>query len=172
MICRSVVQGPVYKDQHPKLQMADRPEHPIAHRDPKRSIDDVISRGRSWNGVPDEYLVGHTIEAGGTDAADQTPAVIEMQRRLKVAIEHSDETSQRQIEALIGVSAVAGEQSTKLVTLSEQSATETEHMSRLTERIEHLNSAVLWLTVVTAVFGGIQAAAVLVHVYRWYRGWL
>jgi len=48
------------------------------------------------------------------------------------------------------VSAVAGEQSTKLVTLSEQSATETEHMSRLTERIERLNSVVLWLTVVTA----------------------
>jgi hypothetical protein len=39
-------------------------------------------RGRTWRKASDEYLIGFVMQSWGTDAANQTPAVVEMQRRL------------------------------------------------------------------------------------------
>ena len=39
-------------------------------------------RGRTWRTASDEYLIGFVMESWGTDAANQTSAVVEMQRRL------------------------------------------------------------------------------------------
>ena len=46
-------------------------------------------RGHTWRNASDEYLVGFVMESWGTDAANQTPAVMEMQRRLALAIRSS-----------------------------------------------------------------------------------
>ena len=62
-------------------------KHPIATRTPTSSVADVEAAGKTWQSMSTEYLVGYTTEFGGTDAGSQTPAVIEMQRRLKHSID-------------------------------------------------------------------------------------
>lgn len=68
------------------------------------SVPTIEERGRTWRereGVSDDYLVGFVMESWGTDAANQTPAVMEMQRRLLVAIRAFNSESGRQARTMI-----------------------------------------------------------------------
>lgn len=83
-------------------------KHPyslLRDRRPDFSSEAVLEEhGRSWRkdaGVSDDYLVGFVGESWGTDAANQTPAVTEMQRRLAVAIEAAGDCAATQTEQLI-----------------------------------------------------------------------
>jgi hypothetical protein len=42
--------------------------------------------GRTWQGASEEYLIGFVMESEGPNAANQAPAVMEMQRRLVTAV--------------------------------------------------------------------------------------
>ena len=63
-------------------------------------------RGRSWHGASDDYLVGFVMESWGTDAANQTPAVVEMQRRLTVEIRRFNQSSTWLAGAVIFIAAL------------------------------------------------------------------
>lgn len=56
--------------------------------------------------------------------------------------------------------------------MTEASAAQTGKVSDLTDKLRTLTLVITVLTVFATLFGAIQAAAVLVHLYRWYRGWL
>jgi hypothetical protein len=58
-------------------------------------VEELEAKGRTWQqaSVSDEYLVGFVTRSWGTDVANQTPAVIEMQRRLMVEIKKVNRAS-------------------------------------------------------------------------------
>jgi hypothetical protein len=60
----------------------------------------------------------------------------------------------------------------RLEQLTRSSGRQTDKVIELTEGLRRLTVVITWLTVAAVVFGGVQATAVLVHFYRWYRGWL
>jgi hypothetical protein len=60
----------------------------------------------------------------------------------------------------------------RLAEFSESSGQQTDRVIALTKQLRSLTVVITWLTVAAVVLGGIQATAVLVHFYRWYRGWL
>ena len=60
----------------------------------------------------------------------------------------------------------------EMVALTKANSGQTDKVVALTEQLPRLTAVITWLTVGAAVFGGVQALAVLVHFYRWYRGWL
>jgi len=67
----------------------------LAQRRDTASSRGIGSEGRTWQqaSVSDEYLVGFVTRSWGTDVANQTPAVIEMQRRLMVEIKKFNRAS-------------------------------------------------------------------------------
>lgn len=117
-----------------------------------RSPSDVESRGSTWDNASDAYCVGFVAEFGGVDAAFQTPAVVEMQRR-----------GNRQIAALTETvatfSAAAAQQTTELVALTRKSGEQTEEVIQLTR---HLKT----LTIVLAVLTVLQVVAAAITIWR------
>jgi hypothetical protein len=67
-------------DEHPfsKLQESKGAAFP--------SPSKLEERGRTWRKASDDYLIGFVMESWGTDAANQTSAVVEMQRRFMDAV--------------------------------------------------------------------------------------
>src|SRR5258707_1112305 len=74
-------------DEHPfsKLQESNGAAFP--------SPATLEERGRTCRKASDDYLVGFVMESWGTDAANQTSAVVEMQRRLMVEIKRFNQSS-------------------------------------------------------------------------------
>ena len=87
--------------------------------------------------------VGREPRSRRADIQFQTPFVLEMQRRLIVAIKDFNAESSRQTGEVI----------------------------KLTRKLETLTIVVTWLTGTAVLFGGIQASAILVHLFRWLKGW-
>ena len=58
------------------------------------------AEGRKWAGHSDDYLVGYTI---GAVERSQNQAMIEMQRRLLVALREFNQKSSRQARVMIGL---------------------------------------------------------------------
>src|SRR5581483_4376773 len=65
------------------------------------SVATLEDRGRSWCDVEPEYLIGFVMESWGTDSANQTPAVMEMQRRLVVAVRAASDAADTQTQRVI-----------------------------------------------------------------------
>ena len=63
------------------------------------------------------------------------------------------------------------ESAARLEALTVSSGQQTGKVIALTERLRKLTVVITWLTIAAVVFGGVQAGAVFVHFYRWYRGW-
>lgn len=63
------------------------PESPLTSRSGFPSPAHLDTAGHSWREPTDEYLIGFSLQSWGTDAANQTAAVLEMQRRLKASID-------------------------------------------------------------------------------------
>jgi hypothetical protein len=155
--------------RHPDTKfITDKPGFP--------SVADIEVIGESWAQVTDEYLVGFSTQSWGTDAANQTPAVLEMQRRLKVsaeasiaqAAEHSAEQSKLQREH---TAAIRDFDDASARSASAASAQTTE-VIELTKELKNLTLVLKWLTIAAVFFSAIQGIGILVHLYRWYRGWL
>jgi len=66
--------------------------------------------------------------------------------------------------------ATATAQSAELVALTKASSKQSDEVVRLTEQLRKLTVWITWLTVAATVFGGVQAAAVIVRFVRWSRG--
>ena len=79
-------------EQHPQSVLRDRG---------LPSMATLEEHGRSWSEVKPEYLIGFVGQSEGPNAANQTPAVMEMQRRLVVAIEASGDCAARQTTEVI-----------------------------------------------------------------------
>lgn len=75
-------------------------------------------------------------------------------------------------EALRRAAVDTGTQAAQLVELTQQTSTQTDEVVKLTAGMKGLTVAITWLTLAAVMSGGIQAVAILVHFYRWYRGWL
>lgn len=122
----------------------DLPE-PLKRLNPNYQ-DDYIRRsadeGKRWGAIPDLALPGIVGEHG--HEAVREACAVEMQRRLVAAIRE----------------------------FNMQSGTQTKDVITLTEKLHDLTVVLERLTIAAVVFGGIQAVAILVHLYRWYRGWL
>lgn len=132
---------------------------------------DVESWGATWRAATPDYLVGV--------AARQTPqgavaiaALIESQRRLDHSIVAFDQDTRAHAEALKASVEETGRHTSRLVELTQQTSAQTDEIIELTRVMKRLTVIITVLTVAAALFGGIQAAAVLVHWYRWSRGWL
>lgn len=120
-----------------------------------RSPSDVESRGSTWERASDEYCVGFVAEFGGVDAAYQTPAVVEMQRRGNQQVATLTATVAR-------FSTAAAEQTTELIGLTKQSGEQTDKIVGLTQQLKTLTVVLAVLTLFQVLFGGIQTAAILV----------
>ena len=153
---------------HPNTKLTDRSGFP--------SVAHLEVTGASWKDATDEYLVGFSTESWGTDAANQTPAVLEMQRRLKGSIEtsttqaaaHAAEQIEQQRQHTAALRAF-DEASARTAAAA---AAQTTEVIELTKELKGLTIVLKWLTIAAVVFGAIQAISILVHFYRWYRGWL
>jgi hypothetical protein len=133
---------------------------------------DLESWGATWKGVSDEYLIGVAARQHGGDITVSMPALIESQRRLKGAIASFDESMEKHSEALARSVEDSSRQTARLVDLTQETSAQTERVIELTRVMKRLTVVIAWLTVAAAFFAGIQAIAILVHFYRWYRGWL
>lgn len=65
------------------------------------TVEALEQRGATWEDASDQYLIGFVMESWGTDAANQTSAVMEMQRRLVAATRDSGDCSARQTAEVI-----------------------------------------------------------------------
>jgi hypothetical protein len=101
----------------------------------------VRREGQAWEHFSDTELVGIVASQGADRTRDA--AAVEMQRRLMATFQTSSDSASRQ----------------------------TEHVIALTEQLRRLTIVITWLTVFAVIFGAIQASAVVVHFYRWLRGW-
>jgi hypothetical protein len=59
------------------------------------SVEELEAKGSTWRDATDEYLIGFVTQFGGQTQAIQTPAVIEMQRRLMVAVRASSDSADK-----------------------------------------------------------------------------
>lgn len=59
------------------------------------SVDALEANGATWRDASDEYQIGFAGQFGGADSGYQTPAVIEMQRRLMVAVRASSDSADK-----------------------------------------------------------------------------
>jgi hypothetical protein len=81
-------------------------EHPFSKLQESKgaafpSTGTLEDRGRTWRKASDEYLIGFVMESWGTDAANQTSAVVEMQRRLMVSIQAASDSAETQTAEVI-----------------------------------------------------------------------
>ena len=107
-------------------------------------------------------LVGQGIGPGQSSAA-----VIDSQRRLRLAIEAFSGSMQVHSQALKGSVEEGGRQTAELVTLTKQTSSQTDEVIRLTKKLETLTVTITRLTYVAAFFAGIQAIAIIVRFVRW-----
>ena len=66
--------------------------------------------------------------------------------------------------------ATATAQSAELVALTKVTGKQTDKVVDLTERLRKLTVVITWLAVASVVFGGIQAAPIIIQFYHWWRG--
>jgi hypothetical protein len=60
-------------------------------------------RGRTWRDASEEYLIGFVMESWGTDSANQTSAVVEMQRRLMHSVRAAGDSADTQAVEIINL---------------------------------------------------------------------
>jgi hypothetical protein len=131
---------------------------PFSTADLIRSVADITVTAEKWRKVPDDFLVGIVARENSTHSVYvREGAQAELQRR------SHDATRQSTI--------AHAESAARLEALTVSSGRQTDKVIALTERLRRLTVVITWLTIAAVVFGGIQAGAVLVHFYRWYRGW-
>ena len=82
---------------------------------------------------------------------------MEAQRQLEEATRESTAAAIAHAGRLEASAAASGEQTSRVIALTEQ--------------LQRLTIVIVWLTGFSVLFGSIQAGAILVHLYRWYRGW-
>jgi hypothetical protein len=123
-----------------------------------------------FDDTSDDGLVNYVIEHRELNV--QTAAVLEMQKRSIVAIREFNVRAGDQIATLIKLAEQTSEQTDKLVMLTKATGEQTERVIDLTGRLSTLTVIITVLTAAAVVFGAIQAIAIVVHFYRWYRGWL
>lgn len=80
-----------------------------------RAAADIESRGAPWADASDAYLVGFVTEQ---QPIFHTPALVEMDRRVIVAIHQFNEQSKRQTDALIQLSHDSGAQNATMIRLT------------------------------------------------------
>jgi hypothetical protein len=64
-------------------------------------VQTLEERGRTWAEASDEYPIGFVMELWGTDAANQTPATLEMQRRSMAAVRAASDSADVQAQQVI-----------------------------------------------------------------------
>lgn len=133
---------------------------------------DLEEWGATWHGASYEYLIGTAARQYGSDTSAALPAQIESQRRLHAAIVSFDARMAEHSTQLARTVEESAHSAARLVALTEQTSTQTNEVIALTKTMKTLTKVITYLTIASVVFGGIQAGAILVHFYRWYRGWL
>jgi hypothetical protein len=106
---------------------------------------EIEALGAEWSTRSDEFLVGYV--ARQHEPGFHTPAIVEMQRRLVVAIQDFNTQSSEQTAALIELVRESGQQNATMI--------------RLTGWVVGLTVVLVVLTVVLGLIAGLQLWAML-----------
>jgi hypothetical protein len=137
---------------------------PFAPAELGRSVNDLVAAGQRWRRLPDDFLVGVMGREGSTvQHYIREGAAVELSRRNLEALRALDATMQSATDASV-------QHAQRLESAASASGKQTDTVIELTVQLKKLTVVITWLTVAATLFGGIQAAAVIVRLIRWSRG--